>query len=183
MKAKLRLSQPVIKSRLCWFLFFLFFFCLGKSVNAKCHLRTKDRFSQLPHPTYLFNTLTRSLYIDTTLLRHSSRWNERADVLRLSRHQLMIRLTRTLSQELSVSSLTWRRSVCSYLFPDGRTQNPDLTGLCEPSPQDHIKVTQVRSVCISLFLGIFFFFSKINIPGLANLWDHNPSVRFMPQLL
>uniref|UniRef100_A0A8C9YUA5 E3 ubiquitin-protein ligase CBL n=1 Tax=Sander lucioperca TaxID=283035 RepID=A0A8C9YUA5_SANLU len=29
-----------------------------------------------------------------------------------------------------------------YLFPDGRTQNPDLTGLCEPSPQDHIKVTQ-----------------------------------------
>lgn len=33
----------------------------------------------------------------------------------------------------------------SYLFPDGRTQNPDLTGLCEPSPQDHIKVTQVRA--------------------------------------
>lgn len=32
---------------------------------------------------------------------------------------------------------------CSYLFPDGRAQNPDLTGLCEPSPQDHIKVTQV----------------------------------------
>ncbi|XP_061684022.1 E3 ubiquitin-protein ligase CBL isoform X2 [Syngnathoides biaculeatus] len=30
----------------------------------------------------------------------------------------------------------------SYLFPDGRPQNPDLTGLCEPSPQDHIKVTQ-----------------------------------------
>uniref|UniRef100_A0A672GUF9 E3 ubiquitin-protein ligase CBL n=1 Tax=Salarias fasciatus TaxID=181472 RepID=A0A672GUF9_SALFA len=29
-----------------------------------------------------------------------------------------------------------------YLYPDGRTQNPDLTGLCEPSPQDHIKVTQ-----------------------------------------
>ncbi|XP_036115168.1 E3 ubiquitin-protein ligase CBL isoform X2 [Molossus molossus] len=29
-----------------------------------------------------------------------------------------------------------------YLFPDGRNQNPDLTGLCEPAPQDHIKVTQ-----------------------------------------
>ncbi|KAH0519545.1 E3 ubiquitin-protein ligase CBL [Microtus ochrogaster] len=29
-----------------------------------------------------------------------------------------------------------------YLFPDGRSQNPDLTGLCEPTPQDHIKVTQ-----------------------------------------
>ncbi|XP_046876450.1 E3 ubiquitin-protein ligase CBL [Hypomesus transpacificus] len=29
-----------------------------------------------------------------------------------------------------------------YLFPDGRAQSPDLTGLCEPSPQDHIKVTQ-----------------------------------------
>ncbi|KAG8141585.1 hypothetical protein E2320_007186 [Naja naja] len=29
-----------------------------------------------------------------------------------------------------------------YLYPDGRNQNPDLTGLCEPTPQDHIKVTQ-----------------------------------------
>ncbi|XP_026010350.1 E3 ubiquitin-protein ligase CBL-like [Astatotilapia calliptera] len=29
-----------------------------------------------------------------------------------------------------------------YLFPDGRVRNPDLTGLCESSPQDHIKVTQ-----------------------------------------
>lgn len=34
----------------------------------------------------------------------------------------------------------------SYLFPDGRNQNPDLTGLCEPTPQDHIKVTQVSFV-------------------------------------
>ncbi|XP_076738201.1 E3 ubiquitin-protein ligase CBL-like [Maylandia zebra] len=34
-----------------------------------------------------------------------------------------------------------------YLFPDGRAQNPDLTGLCEPSPQDHIKVTQVCFSC------------------------------------
>lgn len=32
---------------------------------------------------------------------------------------------------------------CSYLFPDGRSYNPDLTGLCEPTPHDHIKVTQV----------------------------------------
>uniref|UniRef100_A0A3B5AST4 E3 ubiquitin-protein ligase CBL n=1 Tax=Stegastes partitus TaxID=144197 RepID=A0A3B5AST4_9TELE len=29
-----------------------------------------------------------------------------------------------------------------YLFPDGRSYNPDLTGLCEPAPHDHIKVTQ-----------------------------------------
>uniref|UniRef100_A0A8C2WTI7 E3 ubiquitin-protein ligase CBL n=1 Tax=Cyclopterus lumpus TaxID=8103 RepID=A0A8C2WTI7_CYCLU len=29
-----------------------------------------------------------------------------------------------------------------YLFPDGRSYNPDLTGLCEPTPHDHIKVTQ-----------------------------------------
>lgn len=35
--------------------------------------------------------------------------------------------------------------LCSYLFPDGRSYNPDLTGLCEPTPHDHIKVTQVRS--------------------------------------
>lgn len=33
----------------------------------------------------------------------------------------------------------------SYLFPDGRSYNPDLTGLCEPTPHDHIKVTQVRN--------------------------------------
>ncbi|XP_022601497.1 E3 ubiquitin-protein ligase CBL-B [Seriola dumerili] len=29
-----------------------------------------------------------------------------------------------------------------YLFPDGRSYNPDLTGLCELTPHDHIKVTQ-----------------------------------------
>uniref|UniRef100_A0A8C4N2E5 E3 ubiquitin-protein ligase CBL n=1 Tax=Eptatretus burgeri TaxID=7764 RepID=A0A8C4N2E5_EPTBU len=29
-----------------------------------------------------------------------------------------------------------------YLYPDGRSQNPDLIGLCEPTPHDHIKVTQ-----------------------------------------
>ncbi|XP_029434094.1 E3 ubiquitin-protein ligase CBL-B isoform X3 [Rhinatrema bivittatum] len=29
-----------------------------------------------------------------------------------------------------------------YLYPDGRSYNPDLTGLCEPMPHDHIKVTQ-----------------------------------------
>ncbi|KAM4620882.1 E3 ubiquitin-protein ligase CBL-B isoform 2-T2 [Polymixia lowei] len=29
-----------------------------------------------------------------------------------------------------------------YLFPDGRSYNPDLTDLCEPTPHDHIKVTQ-----------------------------------------
>ncbi|XP_054873204.1 E3 ubiquitin-protein ligase CBL-B-B isoform X2 [Amphiprion ocellaris] len=29
-----------------------------------------------------------------------------------------------------------------YLFPDGRSYNPDLTGLCGPMPHDHIKVTQ-----------------------------------------
>ncbi|KAM8976043.1 E3 ubiquitin-protein ligase CBL-B isoform 2-T2 [Pelodytes ibericus] len=29
-----------------------------------------------------------------------------------------------------------------YLYPDGRSYNPDLTDLCEPMPHDHIKVTQ-----------------------------------------
>ncbi|XP_023818182.1 E3 ubiquitin-protein ligase CBL-B isoform X3 [Oryzias latipes] len=29
-----------------------------------------------------------------------------------------------------------------YLFPDGRSYNPDLTDLCDPLPHDHIKVTQ-----------------------------------------
>ncbi|XP_072325115.1 E3 ubiquitin-protein ligase CBL-like isoform X2 [Scyliorhinus torazame] len=29
-----------------------------------------------------------------------------------------------------------------YLYPDGRDVNPDLTGLCEPSRQDHIQVSR-----------------------------------------
>ncbi|KAM9497277.1 E3 ubiquitin-protein ligase CBL-B isoform 2-T2 [Salvelinus alpinus] len=29
-----------------------------------------------------------------------------------------------------------------YMFPDGRSYNPDLKGLCEPTIHDHIKVTQ-----------------------------------------
>ncbi|KAI4884946.1 hypothetical protein NFI96_002261 [Prochilodus magdalenae] len=37
-----------------------------------------------------------------------------------------------------------------YLFPDGRSYNPDLTGLCEPTPHDHIKVTQLHSCRISI---------------------------------
>lgn len=49
---------------------------------------------------------------------------------------------RTLKEEPSLLL-----SAYSYLFPDGRSYNPDLTGLCEPMPHDHIKVTQV-SVCI-----------------------------------
>lgn len=149
-----------------------FFFLSGKI----CECQVSPAHKRLIQPItasdlFVKNTLTRSLYIDTTLLRQGSRWNERADVLWLPCHQLMIRLTlkrmfentRTLLQELSVSSLTWRRSVCSYLFPDGRTQNPDLTGLCEPSPQDHIKVTQVRSVRLHQPVSwhlFFFFFLK-----------------------
>jgi len=43
----------------------------------------------------------------------------------------------------------------SYLFPDGRNQNPDLTGLCEPTPQDHIKVTQVSKVFYPIILASF----------------------------
>lgn len=30
----------------------------------------------------------------------------------------------------------------SYLFPDGRNSNPDLTWAVQPTPEDHIKVTQ-----------------------------------------
>uniref|UniRef100_UPI00358DF683 E3 ubiquitin-protein ligase CBL-B-B-like isoform X1 n=2 Tax=Myxine glutinosa TaxID=7769 RepID=UPI00358DF683 len=29
-----------------------------------------------------------------------------------------------------------------YLYPDGKSGNPDLSGLCDPLPQDHIRVTQ-----------------------------------------
>lgn len=30
----------------------------------------------------------------------------------------------------------------SYLFPDGRNVNPDLSWAVQPTPEDHIKVTQ-----------------------------------------
>lgn len=33
---------------------------------------------------------------------------------------------------------------CSYLYPDGRDVNPDLTSLCEPAQRGKVKVTEVR---------------------------------------
>ncbi|XP_070606195.1 E3 ubiquitin-protein ligase CBL-B isoform X1 [Erythrolamprus reginae] len=38
-----------------------------------------------------------------------------------------------------------------YLYPDGRSYNPDLTGLCEPIPHDHIKVTQRLFIAVIPF--------------------------------
>ena len=32
--------------------------------------------------------------------------------------------------------------ICSYLFPDGRNVNPDLSWAVQATPEDHIKVTQ-----------------------------------------
>lgn len=32
---------------------------------------------------------------------------------------------------------------CSYLYPDGRDVNPDLTSLCEPAQRGKVKVTEV----------------------------------------
>jgi E3 ubiquitin-protein ligase CBL len=32
--------------------------------------------------------------------------------------------------------------VLSYLFPDGHNVNPDLSWAVQPTPEDHIKVTQ-----------------------------------------
>ncbi len=31
--------------------------------------------------------------------------------------------------------------VCSYLYPDGRQVNPDLTWALQPTPEGHVKVT------------------------------------------
>ena len=31
---------------------------------------------------------------------------------------------------------------CSYLYPDGRSVNPDLSWAVQPTPEDHIAVTQ-----------------------------------------
>lgn len=56
MKAKLRLPQPVIKSRLCFF-FPFFFLHLGKSASAECHLHAKKKNCPLPQLICLQNTL------------------------------------------------------------------------------------------------------------------------------
>jgi len=32
---------------------------------------------------------------------------------------------------------------CSYLYPDGRDVNPDLTSLCEPAHRGKVKVSEV----------------------------------------
>lgn len=33
---------------------------------------------------------------------------------------------------------------CSYLYPDGRDVNPNLTSLCEPAQRGKVKVTEVK---------------------------------------
>lgn len=40
---------------------------------------------------------------------------------------------------------------CSYLYPDGRDVNPDLTRMCEPAQRSKVKVTEVRR-CVVEFL-------------------------------
>lgn len=43
---------------------------------------------------------------------------------------------------------------CSYLYPDGRDVNPDLTSLCEPSLRGKVKVTEVRRCVLYLFINL-----------------------------
>jgi len=42
---------------------------------------------------------------------------------------------------IKVSRIHIRRSISSYLYPDGRNINPDLTWAVQPTPEEHIKVT------------------------------------------
>ena len=39
---------------------------------------------------------------------------------------------------------------CSYLYPDGRDVNPDLTSLCEPAQRGKVKVTEVNDALYTL---------------------------------
>lgn len=38
--------------------------------------------------------------------------------------------------------ITWCKCCCSYLYPDGQNKNPDLSWAVQPTPEDHIRVTQ-----------------------------------------
>lgn len=42
---------------------------------------------------------------------------------------------------IKISRIYIRSSICSYLYPDGRNINPDLTWAVQPTPEEHIKVT------------------------------------------
>ena len=42
---------------------------------------------------------------------------------------------------IKISRIHIRRSISSYLYPDGRNINPDLTWAVQPTPEEHIKVT------------------------------------------
>lgn len=55
------------------------------------------------------------------------------------RPSLCVYLSRFTS--IKISRIHIRRSICSYLYPDGRNINPDLTWAVQPTPEEHIKVT------------------------------------------
>ena len=39
-------------------------------------------------------------------------------------------------------------NICSYLYPDGRSINPDLSWAVQATPEDHVKVvTNLQTLC------------------------------------
>lgn len=45
------------------------------------------------------------------------------------------------AREDFTSNIYFKDSISSYLYPDGRNINPDLTWAVQPTPEEHIKVT------------------------------------------
>lgn len=56
---------------------------------------------------------------------------------------------------------------CSYLYPDGRDVNLDLTSLCEPAERGKVKVTEVCGCTLYIFINSLpvasWSFTKTNI--------------------
>lgn len=48
-------------------------------------------------------------------------------------------------------------SVCSYLYPDGRDVNPDLTSLHEPAQRGKVKVTEVSEGSSCLLINYSYY--------------------------
>lgn len=73
----------------------------------------------------------------------------------------------------------------SYLFPDGRSYNPDLTGLCQPTPHDHIKVTQVSrrvwNILLAATVHAFIFGQWRCFTTQTPNPSHNPNVQWKPK--
>lgn len=58
-----------------------------------------------------------------------------------SESNLFAQFSGSCAREDFTSNIYFKDSISSYLYPDGRNINPDLTWAVQPTPEEHIKVT------------------------------------------